>query len=95
MNSTFLTPYAHATNEDRFAYVLDTLGAVSPFGDEIGESVSKPQLAIALSKVETLRDEYQRLFSHAGDAYERLSKDLPYGHPLLVNLRSSLGLHHY
>lgn len=89
------TPDTHTINEERFAYVLDKLGAVSAFGDDIGDRVSKPQLAIAYEKLDTLRDEYERLFCHAADAYERLSEFLPYAHPLLVNLRASLNLPQY
>lgn len=95
MTTDIITHDTHAQNEERFDYVLDRIGAISPFGPEIGDQVSKAQIAIAVAKVHALREEYRRLFCDAGDAYERLSEFLPYAHPLLVNLRASLNLPQY
>jgi len=79
----------------QFAYIKSVLGSIPAFGDSIGENVSKAQLAIVLEKVKWLEEQHQKLFFDLEDAHARLSRDLPYSHELLVNMRSALGITHW
>lgn len=83
------------TTQGDFAYVLDRLGKIPAFGDGIGNKVSKAELAIVLHKVEKLQEEHRKLRSDLSDAFDRLNRELPYNHALLVNIRASLGMESY